>query len=98
MPLYTATPGPSRALEGPWAYTVRPDLWPPGTQVVGSNPGQPAWWLARFTWVESNARDELAEATWAGYHLPGAVEALVLAGAFLGVRRPDPTWSWEEVA
>ena len=94
MPLYTATPGWGRA---PWAYTVRPDLWPAGSQVKGSNPGRLAR-MARFTWVETNARDELAEATWAGYHLPGAVEALVLAGAFLGVRRPDPTWSWEEVA
>ena len=94
MPLYTATPGHW----APWAYTVRPDLWPPGTQVEGSNPGQPGWWLARCSWVEANARDELAEATWAGYHLPGAVEALVLAGAVLGVHRPDPTRSWVEVA
>ena len=96
MPLYTATPGHSWA---PWAFTVRPDLWPPGTQVEGPvHPSQPAWWLARCSWVEANARDELAAATWAGYHLPGAVEALVLGGAVLEVHGPDPTWSWVEVA
>ena len=69
MPMYKSGPGDKIA------YTVRPDLWPPGTYcwLVA----RPDVWLAvvaSMDWVRANVHRATT------FEAPGAAEALILAG------------------
>ena len=87
MPLYQSSQD-----RGRWAYTVRPDLWPPGTRVDGGGFEN----LARRSWSVDLSRRELARALARGYGDPGVGEALVLGGVWSDQGPAGMTW--EEVA
>ena len=74
------------------AWSVRPDLWPPGTRTYG--PGSEN--LARRSWSVDLSRRELARALARGYGDPGVGEALILAGVWSDQGPAGMTW--EEVA
>lgn len=78
-----------------WAYTVRPDIWPPGF-IVDMIPVAPlghylANWSAR---LDDDVPLDL-------YAAPGAAEALILAGQanVMGSRFNDHRvgWAWTEI-
>ena len=78
LPLYRAgvpdLPG-HHAPVSAYAFTARPDIWPPGTQ--GGFRGPPwAWWY----YSRGPAEHRAADAVRAGRHLPGQAEAAILAG------------------
>ena len=56
------------------AFSVRPDLWPPGTvaDVADTSEG----WLANWHWSSS----PFTNLPLVKYEVPGAAEALILAG------------------
>lgn len=59
-----------------WAFSVRPDLWPPGTvaDVADTSVG----WLAN--WDRSSSPPTSDNLPLVEYEVPGAAEALILAG------------------
>ena len=79
------------------AYSVRPDLWPPGTVADLGDHG----WLANWdAWPQGEAPPPVR---WDGpmheYAAPGAAEALILSGLVLDHPRWDRThWPWTEVS
>ena len=83
MPLYQSSQD-----RGRWAYTVRPDLWPPGSRTYGRKAEN----LARRSWSVDLSRRELARALARGYGDPGVAEALVLAGVWSDQGPAGMTW------
>ena len=83
MPLYQSSQD-----RGRWAYTVRSDLWPPGTRVYGGGFEN----LARRSWSVDLSRRELARALARGYGDPGVGEALILAGVWSDQGPAGMTW------
>lgn len=72
------------------AWSVRPDLWPPGQDVWVSDTGD---WLAYFGTSEDAV--ELHDAAALGGGDPGVAEALILAGRVSGRTVYDPSqWNW----
>ena len=76
------------------AYTVRSDLWPPGTQAIRADWAfQPAW--AHWYGWHGTAIQRLKLAKSHGYHLPGVAEAAIIAGlVVVESYHPGP---WTEV-
>lgn len=75
------------------AFTVRPDLWPPGSSVdLAWLDKGPQVWLAAWggeVWARYSYQESLA------YEAPGAVEAAILAGhrpVEYGARSPESGW------
>ena len=87
MPLYQSSQD-----RGRWAYTVRPDLWPPGSRTYGRKAEN----LARRSWSVDLSRRELARALARGYGDPGVAESLVLGGQVRSYQDIGPG-GWEEV-
>ena len=81
-----------------WAFSVRPDLWPPGTvaDVADTSHG----WLANWDSNGSKVPDpDPPDHPLAEYEAPGAAEALILAGRVAVNPRWDRStcWHWTEV-
>ena len=82
-----------------WPFTVRPDIWPPGSvvNVVNTDVG----WLANWDpWTaKTRPGPESRDRPMTEYSAPGAAEALILAGRVA----VNPPWDrtkdllWTEV-
>ena len=81
IPIYRARWG---ECSDAWAYSVRPDLWTLGLDT--------SWWsvdkgmyihMAWWEWHQPSLADKARVVDALDLHLPGAAEALVLAGAEL---------------
>ena len=69
-----------------WAFSVRPDLLPLGWDV-----NSPALaWLSWWSWDPVKTSRASRVAVDMGYHLPGVVEAMVLAGQARQAPDDDP--------
>ena len=69
------------------AFTARPDLWPPGSDVWVAGVRVAAW--GGEVWTRYSYQESLA------YAAPGAVEAAILAGhrpVEYGARDPESGW------
>ena len=72
--------------EGRWlAYSVRPDLWPPGSRVGVDNWTWLAWaWFGEWSDVDTFHASR--------YLAPGAAESAILGGLVERVQVPGITW------
>ena len=83
-----------------WTFSVRPDLLPLGRDTRDSvTHVQLSWW----SWDPSKTSRKATTAAWDGYHLPGVMEALILAGQVAPTphsgHSPGPCGvNWVEVA
>ena len=78
---YRSGPGATRPGKGAHAYSVRPDLWPPGWVVWATGQGAPgARYMTFWDW-EYTGPLPTPDTRYSG---PGVAEALILAGQVRG--------------